>query len=49
MILSIFSRFLAYGISHGSVIEMRRDRAKSNAVSDEDGDANASRFKDEYV
>lgn len=47
MLLLIFSRLLAYGISHGSVLEMRSDRAKSNAASDEDRDADVSMFGDQ--
>jgi len=34
--LSVFFSPLEYGITHGSILEMRRDRAKSNESGGED-------------
>ena len=45
--LSVFFCVLEYGITHGSVLEMRRDRGKSSAASGESGDADVSMGEEE--
>ena len=45
--LSVFFDMLEYGITHGSVLEMRRDRGKSSAASGESGDADVLMCEEE--
>ena len=46
-ILSVFFFVLEHGITHGSVLEMRRDGGESSAAGGESGDADVLMDEDE--